>query len=527
MMKPHAPNTPIQTLTAAILISLLAGCGSDDNRSGTPPPENAAPIAQPNTAEATVGTQLAIDVLANDSDPDGDPLTLTRVDLVIGSGRVSIEDNKILFEPEKAGEAKLAYEMSDGRGGEARSTVTVAIAAEPVAQLSYVGTQACLGCHSDKEAFLESGHPFKLNQVIDGEMPEYPFTNIIGALDMLEGVVNPGGAPTSYDDVSYVIGGYKKQVMWLDLDGYRYSGDKVIGKLDDNGYVYEMWSWGDNLGPDRAPFYCGRCHTTGWKDFTSEEGDVRNPNHQDGLEGILGTFEQTGVQCESCHGAGSDHIKAPSSDNITRLAKARTSADMKADDQAFGKPVACVECHTHAGDKSYPEYLTDYTEEFGGDAIGGLVLKGTGGLGGRGGRIAADTMMGYNPETGVAEGKKRNMHCNTCHESHMSTHFRDKPGHEGGLKKACTDCHQMEFANAESGNGMAAMVHGSTECTNCHMPSQSHLFKVDISAPSEDDHHYSEDGVYSQPWLRPSDACQGCHTEDYDARATKMKQVHL
>ena len=90
-----------------------------------------------------------------------------------------------------------------------------------------------------------------------------------------------------------------------------------------------------------------------------------------------------------------------------------------------------------------------------------------------------------------------------------------------------SSCHQMEFANAEGGNGMAAMVHGSTDCTSCHMPSQSHLFKVDISAPSEDGHHYSEDGQYSQPWLRPADSCQGCHAEDYDARAAKMKQVHL
>ncbi|WP_417346421.1 Ig-like domain-containing protein [Ferrimonas sp.] len=536
MMNPTALHAPMKALTAAILLSMLTACGSDDNNGESvtppppppPPPANTAPVANPDTAEATVGTPVTIDVLANDTDADGDPLTLTRVDMTEGSGNVSIEDNKVVFEPKMAGEAKFTYLVTDGNGGEATSTLTLSIQAEPVVQLSYVGSQACLSCHSDKESFLTSGHPFKLNKVVDGQMPEYPYTNIIGALEMLEGVVNPGGAPESYEDVSYVIGGYKKQVMWLDLDGYRYTGDKVIGKLDEDGYVYEMWSWGDNLGPERAPFYCGRCHTTGWKDFTSQEGDDRNPHHQDDMEGILGTFEQPGVQCESCHGAGSDHIKAPSSSNITRLAEPRTVAQMTAEDQAFGQAVACVECHTHGGDKSYPEYLTHYTETFGGvDAVGGLVAKGAGGRGGRGGRVAADTMMGYDPDTGVAQGKKRNMHCNTCHESHMSTHFRDKPGHEGALKKACTDCHQMEFANAEGGNGMAAMVHGSTDCTSCHMPSQSHLFKVDISAPSEDGHHYSEDGQYSQPWLRPLDACQGCHTEDYDARAAKMKQVHL
>ncbi|USD38132.1 Ig-like domain-containing protein [Ferrimonas sp. SCSIO 43195] len=529
MMKPNTLNAPMKTLAATALLSLLTACGSDsDNNSVAPPPpqKNAAPIATADTAEATVGSQVIIDVLANDSDADGDPLTLDRVDLVTGNGRVSIEDNKLLFEPEKTGEAKLAYEISDGRGGEARSTVTVTIATEPAEQLSYVGTQTCLSCHNDKESFLTSGPPFKLAKVVDGQMPEYPFTNIAGALEMIDGVINPGGAPTSYEEVAYVIGGYKQAVQWVGLDGYIITGEKVIGKLDGDGYISDIWSFGENLGPEVRPYHCGRCHTTGWKDFTSAEGDNRNNHHQDGLEGILGTFDQTGVQCESCHGAGSDHIKSPSSNNITRLAEPRTAADMKAEDQAFGQAVACAECHTKKGDKTYPEYLTHYTEKFGGYAVGGLIPKGTAGLGGLGGRIAGDAIMGYNPDTGVAEGKKQNMHCSTCHESHMSTHFRDKPGHEGGLKRECTDCHQMEFANAEGGNGMAAMIHSSTDCRNCHMPSRSHLFKIDISAPSDDSYHYSEDGVYSQPWLRPSDACQGCHAEDYDARAAQIGKIH-
>lgn len=525
-MKNKALNTPLKTLTVAMLLSTLAACNSDDSQDTTPP-INAAPIAQPDTAQANVGTLLTIDVLANDSDPDGDSLTLSQLYLVEGEGKAYIEENKVQFISEKIGEVKLNYTVSDGRGGEAESVVTISVSAIPEPQLSYVGTQTCLGCHENKEIFTETGHPFKLNKVVDGQMPEYPFSNIAGGLELLEGVVNEGGAPTSYDQVSYVIGGYKEQVMWLDKKGYRVTGAKVIGKLNEDGYIYDMWSWGDNLGPDPAPFYCGRCHTTGWKDFTSVEGDNRNPHHQDDLEGILGTFEQPGVQCEACHGAGSEHVKAPSTTNITRKAVARTAAEMKADDQAFGKPVACVECHTNGGDKSYPEYLTPYTKQFGGDAIGGLIPKGAAGLGGRGGRIATDAIMGYNPDTGVAQGKKREMTCYTCHDSHMSTHYRDKPGHEGGLKKACNDCHNMEFANAEGGNGMAAIVHKSVECTNCHMPSDSHLFKIDISAPSDDGHHYSEDGVYSQPWLRPSDACQTCHKEDYDERAAKMKRVHL
>jgi hypothetical protein len=44
----------------------------------------------------------------------------------------------------------------------------------------YVGVQVCAGCHPDIfESFKNSGHNWKLNPVIDGKPPQYPFTNLI------------------------------------------------------------------------------------------------------------------------------------------------------------------------------------------------------------------------------------------------------------------------------------------------------------------------------------------------------------
>ncbi len=44
----------------------------------------------------------------------------------------------------------------------------------------YVGRQVCSECHSEiNEVFMKSGHPYKLNKVVDGQPPVYPFTEVL------------------------------------------------------------------------------------------------------------------------------------------------------------------------------------------------------------------------------------------------------------------------------------------------------------------------------------------------------------
>ena len=43
----------------------------------------------------------------------------------------------------------------------------------------YVGSATCQICHEEIYAsFMETGHPFKLNKVVDGQPPDYPFSNV-------------------------------------------------------------------------------------------------------------------------------------------------------------------------------------------------------------------------------------------------------------------------------------------------------------------------------------------------------------
>ncbi|WP_246028514.1 Ig-like domain-containing protein [Shewanella atlantica] len=527
-------SVPYRKLALACMIGMLAACGSDDPAPTPEPPqpaENTAPVANPNEADTLVGSSILIDALSNDTDADGDALTIEAVTLIDGSGTATIESNQIRFTPELAGTTTLNYSISDGNGGAAESGVTITVTADT---LSYVGTDTCLSCHTDKKTYYETGHNFKLTKVIDGKEPVYPFTTLNGSIETMDGVTNTLGKPASWADISYVIGGYKSVALFVDTNGYVIDGTNVVSPAMPLGEtVTKMFPHYPERAPDGTPYdYCGRCHTTGWKDYTEGAGDNRNLNRQDDMPGMGGTFSMTGVQCESCHGAGSKHAKAPAKDNIVRIAEARVPGDFTADDMGYGKAAACKECHTtDDAVRRYPDYESPFEQKFGAPSLGARlkrvdnVFSPEGRKDGRGGRHAASTLIGADPDSGELMGKKKDFACSTCHNPHRSEHYQDQPGHEDAMVKQCSDCHSKEFANAPDGGGAAAHEF-IAECKDCHMPGESHLFKIDLEGEKEDPRHFSADGKWQKPWLRAWDSCSGCHENDYDERAAKIGQIH-
>ncbi|WP_419226889.1 Ig-like domain-containing protein [Alteromonas sp. OM2203] len=75
---------------------------------------NQAPIAQSDSAETTIGTPIIVDVIANDTDIDGDVLTVVSVSAT--QGEATIENNKVQFTPpnEFVGSVLVTYSVSDG-----------------------------------------------------------------------------------------------------------------------------------------------------------------------------------------------------------------------------------------------------------------------------------------------------------------------------------------------------------------------------------------------------------------------------
>ncbi|SDH36882.1 fibronectin type III domain-containing protein [Agrococcus jejuensis] len=100
-----------------------------------PPPDiNQVPFAETDAVSVQPGRAVAVPVLANDSDPDGDTLTL-QVDGIEGAseelGDVTIDEDRNTVDftaPEAPGEYELRYTIDDGRGGEAQGVVLITVA---------------------------------------------------------------------------------------------------------------------------------------------------------------------------------------------------------------------------------------------------------------------------------------------------------------------------------------------------------------------------------------------------------------
>jgi large repetitive protein len=88
---------------------------------------NPPPVAVPDTATTNEDTPILLSVLPNDSDPDGDPLTIVAVTQSVGLA--TIVGNQILYVPPAnfTGRVSVAYQISDGNGGFSTSFVRVTV----------------------------------------------------------------------------------------------------------------------------------------------------------------------------------------------------------------------------------------------------------------------------------------------------------------------------------------------------------------------------------------------------------------
>ncbi len=410
----------------------------------------------------------------------------------------------------------------------------------------YIGSEDCGVCHTVQYgSFAQTGHPFKLNKVENGVQPTYPFTTLTGVLQRIfdddmdgsdpdpgPGTDNSLGTPVTWDDVSYVIGGYYWKARFVDQAGAIVTGSNVQYNFATDGMVAYH-----NNEVDK-PYNCGNCHTTGWRRYDAALNDAR----QDGLANMAGTFHEGGIQCESCHSAGAAHARF--SGPIVRDAAPRSLGILTAADAGYGEAVACGECHTRDGERDYPSYQSKFD----------VALLGPDGMPGggddivdtrpneMGGRIAAsgglikhheqyDEAIGIDPDTLLSTRSPgfiaTHGDCNTCHNPHGSSVNVDNPLYTGvaGVDKSndgCTGCHPDYDPMLRSG-GMLNL-----QCIDCHMPYlaksavavpgeaerptvgdvSSHIFTIALDSTQP---QFTADGAFAYPMIDEDWACATCH----------------
>ena len=106
----------------------------------TPPVANTPPEAADDTATTQAGVAVMIDVLANDSDADADPLQITGLGEPANGSAALNDDGTVTYTPDDgfAGDDSFTYIVDDGNGGTAEATVTVTV--EPALETPVVNT---------------------------------------------------------------------------------------------------------------------------------------------------------------------------------------------------------------------------------------------------------------------------------------------------------------------------------------------------------------------------------------------------
>jgi hypothetical protein len=339
----------------------------------------------------------------------------------------------------------------------------------------YIGAAKCGACHKEiYDVFMKSGHPYKLNKVVDGKPPKYPFSEV-------------SKPPAGYDwkDISYVIGGYGWKARFMNKDGFiitdwmtataTISDTKYLNQYNfANPIVGKDAGWVTyNSGRAQLKYDCGPCHTTGY-----------NPQgNQDKLPGIVGTWVETGIQCEACHGPGSLHAGNP------RGFAVKTERDSE----------LCGKCHRRDAVESvnakdgFIEHHEQYEEQF--------------------------------------QSKHVTMDCAVCHNPHQGV-VQLRQAKQPTTRTTCQNCH---FAQAK----VQSVAHSAMklECIECHMPRivktavgdlakftgdiRTHLMAIDPDSLTS----ISADGKTANSQIGLDFACKHCHVQGGQASVKTDDQL--
>lgn len=305
----------------------------------------------------------------------------------------------------------------------------------------YVGSKACFSCHPEQyNEWQTSGHSRILRSAEKARDARFPLP--------------PGYA---WDEISYVVGGANKRINYINKEGYLVTGAKD-GSEARTQYNLEDDSWSFYHKGQKKPFSCGPCHMTAY----SKEG------HQDGIEGIVGTWVEDSVGCEECHGPGSDHVKS---------LKYRLRLDVSAE--------ACGKCHQRGGIGPNPPVQDGFLRH-------------------------------HQQLNELKSGVHKGLRCTNCHNPHRRAIM---------ARDNCGSCH----TNIRARYSISHHGRQKIRCIECHMPKatksaisvasytgdiRTHIFKINTDANADMFMEITEKGkssLFAKGFLTVEYACLSCH----------------
>ncbi|EPW4409269.1 tandem-95 repeat protein, partial [Vibrio parahaemolyticus] len=124
----YTPNDNYHGIDSFTYIVTSGGVSESTTVNVDVTPENDAPVAKDDTAITDEDTPVTIDVLPNDTDADGDKLSVESASVPKEQGTVEVVNGKLVFTPAENfnGHAEITYTVTDGElTDEAKVTVTV------------------------------------------------------------------------------------------------------------------------------------------------------------------------------------------------------------------------------------------------------------------------------------------------------------------------------------------------------------------------------------------------------------------
>jgi len=401
------------------------------------------------------------------------------------------------------------------------------------ADANYVGSAACVNCHSEqakawrsshhaaamavatletvlgdfkdvsieshgsKGRFLRDGERFIVEtEGRDGKTARFEVAWTFGVEPLQQYLVAfPDGRvqalPWAWDSRPKEAGGQR----WLHL-----YADRPMPSADPLHWTKSMQNWN---------FMCAECHSTGIRKGYDSERDIFHTS-----------FFEISVGCESCHGPGGGHLdwvkdgrdpgradkgfdgKYAPREKVEWSADAKTGSPM----QSAPRPVAdevelCAHCHSRRGeihegwrpgqpllDTHLPSFLAE--ELFEDD-----------------GQMKDEVFNDHSFKQSLMYAK--GVVCSDCHEPHS-----------GKLKAAraevCAQCHQpARFATKDHTGHLSGSA--APDCVSCHMPARTYMV-VD----ERHDHSFRIPRPDLTISLRTPNACNDCHkdkTPQWAARA--------